>query len=564
MAIKKYGSLQSRKGSYGTNNTQTKVSGFANVTDEESAIDTVKGFFESSEANIVSAIYGKPDLYFGCRLKSEDFYVNSWRVYYLIAEDIINSGKTLTEDNINFYLDQHLKLKSVYDQSGGYAAVEKCVTVADISGFDSFVNEHLKWQAVVKVHKAGFPIKDRLSEFADMNADQIYDEYTALLNDAFINTEQDIKIYNGFEGLNELNAECSQGLRRGLDFYGVYPKSAQILNAEVNGFDINGQIYGLGAVSGMGKSSLAINLLFPTALATREKILFIINEEDQNKFKKEAETWVINNLLIPNNNIKLDEANLPYEQIEYIKQCREEYSKYYPGINSNFVFNKRKFIRGGFTPEEMVLLSHAAHLLQMNKEDRLITIVPLEKYSVTTAIKLIRKYSSLFGIRMFVLDTLKESCDSRNVDTWKAMERDLVELYNVIKPSVLNVGLFVTYQLGKQSIKTRYLTNAEIGQARNIVDVMSVNLMIRRPFSDEIDGGRNAICYRPYGVRMPSKNQDDGPEVDLTLTDKENSLIVFVCKNRNGVSSQHQIISYCNFGTNVYQELGTAYIKEDF
>lgn len=41
----------------------------------------------------------------------------------------------------------------------------------------------------------------------------------------------------------------------------------------------------------------------------------------------------------------------------------------------------------------------------------------------------------------------------------------------LLKPAAKNVALFVTYQLGKASVKMRYLTNNEIGQAKNILDV---------------------------------------------------------------------------------------------
>ena len=50
------------------------------------------------------------------------------------------------------------------------------------------------------------------------------------------------------------------------------------------------------------------------------------------------------------------------------------------------------------------------------------------------------------------------------------MTRDMVKLYDVVKPTAKNVGLFVTYQLGKSSIKMRYLTNNEIGMGKSIVD----------------------------------------------------------------------------------------------
>ena len=105
-----------------------------------------------------------------------------------------------------------------------------------------------------------------------------------------------------------------------------------------------------------------------------------------------------------------------------------------------------------------------------------------------------------------VLDTLKESFDATTDEIYKSMTRDMVKLYDVVKPTSKNVGLFVTYQLGKASIKMRYLTNNEIGLGKSIVDVMSVNLMIRRPFEDEYEGGSHEIIgYRFDGKDGKSK-----------------------------------------------------------
>ena len=70
------------------------------------------------------------------------------------------------------------------------------------------------------------------------------------------------------------------------------------------------------------------------------------------------------------------------------------------------------------------------------------------------------------GVRLFVLDTLKESSDSRDTETWKSMERDMVDLYDVVKPAAKNVALFVTYQLGKASVKMRYLQIMKLDKQR--------------------------------------------------------------------------------------------------
>lgn len=393
------------------------------------------------------------------------------------------------------------------------------------SDFDGYVAEMGKWNAILKIASRGFPIKDKLSEFADLTAEKIYDTYTAYLNDAFMNIEQKVKSYNIFENIHDFNAKCDAGEEQGLPFCAYDKEAAKILNQEVNGFNINGHIYALGGLSGTGKSTLAINLIFPTVLVTGERAVFIINEEDQNKFKREAETWVINNIILKNQEGKR--------------------------------FNKKRFREGHFTDEEKEWLDQAAKFLEARADEHLITVIPLERYTVSTAIKIIKKYAKLFGVKIFCIDTFKESADIRQDEsTWKSMERDARALYDVIKESALNVGLFLTYQLSKASSKTRYLTKSDIGQAKNIEDVFSVNLMVRRVYPDEQLGGKKEIKYW--------SQLQGGTKVERHMEQNKSYLVMFICKNRFGSSDPYQILIECDLGTNKYKEVGTCFVSQDF
>lgn len=492
---------------------------------EIEAIGLVKAYKEPAEANVIGAIYLKSDLLLDSKLSIEDFTYNHWRVYFTIANDLYRDQKTLSEDNIEFYLNQHSQLAEQYKLNKGYQTIERLKAVVYEKDFEGYLLEMRKWNAILKIAEKGFPIKDYLSEFADKTAEDIYNKYTAYLNDAFINVEEKVKSYNAFEGLHEFNDECDKGAEKGLDFCAFDSTAAEYLNAEVNGFNINGHIYGLGATSGMGKSTMAINYLFPTILITKQQAVFIINEEDQNKFKREAQTWVINNIILKKSEKK---------------------------------FSKKRFREGHFTDEEKEWLKEAADFLEGMANEHLITIIPLEQYTVNIAIKIIRKYAKFSKVRIFCLDTFKESCDSYKGETWKTMERDMRSLYDVIKNTALNVGLFVTYQLSKGSIKTRYLTSADIGQAKNIEDVMSVNLMIRRPFKDELSDGKNKLKYHPKAL------QGKGTVEEKVLLPNKRYMILFICKNRFGSTDPYQILMECDLDTNIFQEVGTCHVQQDF
>ena len=525
----------------------------------EDAKRKVVALKNSSEANIIGCIYKDPDLLLQLKtgynrnndIDTDGYFSNqSWRVYYQIAFDLYTKRNqtVFTQDNIRFYLEEHENLARVYDNSGGYKTIERLKDLVHLRDFDGYLSTLKKWYAVLKIADEGFPIYNHLHEFADMTVEDVYNMYTAILNNAFQNVEEEVQSYNAFsmDGLEELIEETDKGKQVGKKFgdfkdtQNDYHDVCNILNNEINGFNLNGNIYGLGGCSGMGKSNLAIQLIVPICLRENEPAVFIINEEDHQKFRQEVLTWTINNIIIP-------------------KHVKED-------MIVPVYFNKRIFYVGGFTPVEKKWLKEAAMYLAQKDEEckkergvNLITVVPLERYSAKIAIKTITKYAKLGGIKMFVLDTLKESYDiQRGVDTWKAMERDLVDFYNTVKPTALNVGLFVTYQLGKQAIKTRYLTGSEVGQSKNIVDVMSVNMMFRKPWSDEMQGGKKELKIR----QAKKTNAEEDKEV--SLQPGKNYGILFISKNRFGRQDSFQIVFELDQGQNTLKEYGTTFCDVDF
>ena len=473
----------------------------------------------AAEANVVSILYKNPEEMYNVNLTLDDFSHNTWRVYFQIVYDIIIVEKKRVLDDIviGLYLERHPNLKEKYDEYGGYDTIQDAMEYVQRENLDAYIAELRKWKTVLELCKKGFPVKQRLSDYVDMTEEEIYNEHEAYLNHIFANSSSDVKSYNVFDDMFSFIDELNNSSEAGLPFH-----NAPLLTAETGGFNLNGNIYGLGAGSGVGKSTMAFNYLVPSAIEQGEKIVFIINEEDERKMRKELLIWVANNIF-------------------------------------NEELHKRTIRDGNFDQETLDLLIKCAKWIDEKKEERLFTVIPLEHYSVNIAVKIIKKYASM-GVRMFVLDTLKESCDASTDEIYKSMMRDMVTLYDTIKPSAKNVGLFVTYQLGKGSLKMRHLTNNEIGQAKSIIDVMSVNLMMRRPFEDEYTGGsRELKCYRVEKMGKNSINQ-----ISFPLEKKDYPMITFVTKNRFGVTGGQQIISYCDLSRNICRDVGYTSVPQDF
>lgn len=487
----------------------------------------VKEYKTYAEAMVVSILYKEPETLLNTNLTRADFSENKWGVYFTILYELVKTeGKPFVDDmSIGGYLKQHSKLKAKYDRYGGYKTIEQAKTYVNEKNLEGYINDLRKWNVVLKLADKGFPVTDNLSDYADMSAEDIYDEFEAFLNHTFINIDSDIKSYNACEGINEMIDKLNEGSMVGLELY-----NAPLLTNEIAGLN-PGHIYGLGAGSGVGKSTMAFNYLVPSAIYNKRRVVFIINEEDQEKFKREMLVWVANNV--------------------YKDMCPKD------------GFQKYILRNGDFKPEIMKLLRECAKWIEDKKDDKLITIIPLERYSVRMAIKIINKYSAIDPDTIFCLDTLKESFDANTDEIYKSMMRDMIALYDTIKPTNKNVVLFVTYQLGKQSIKLRHLTNAEIGQARSIVDVMSVNLMMRRPYDDEYEGcSKELKCYT-YDDDSISKRMN-GQQKMRKLKRSDNPMITFITKNRFGVTDQYQIVSSCDFGRNVCHDIYYCEVPQDY
>ena len=211
---------------------------------QKKAAEQVLDYKLGAEASIVSMLYKKPDLLTQTNLELNEFHNNAWRVYFEIARDlVINEKKTvLTDVTIGLYLEKHPKLAKKYDEYGGYQTIEDSGAYIDIENFDGYVTDLRKWNVVIKLIKRGFPCdKKRISDLCDMSADEIYAEYTVYLNDIFANIDNNVKSYNGFEGMRELVDELDEGMNVGIPF-----ANCSILNNETGGM-LGGNIIGMGA-----------------------------------------------------------------------------------------------------------------------------------------------------------------------------------------------------------------------------------------------------------------------------------------------------------------------------
>ena len=487
---------------------------------EQEQIEVLKRINEykvTAEANVVSILYKEPDLLRETNLVLEEFSNNVWRVFFTIANDLVLVEKknSLDQITVNLYLEKHKKLLAKVEEYGGYAMIESAMTYVKTENFDGYLKELRKYNALCRLVKLGFPVStERLADFNDMTAEEIYDEYNAYLNDTFVNIDQDVKSYDISDGIDELIEELDEGLAIGLPY-----NNMPILTKETGGLYL-GSITLVGGLSNVGKSTFARTSVLPSIIKNKERIVIMLNEDGIKKWQRELLVFVANNII-------------------------------------GFDLQKHVVRDGKYTTDVKQTLKDAAQWIKEQTQNHIITVVPFQKYETEKAIKVIRKFSSM-GVKQYLLDTYKMDAGKVTDNSWLEMQQNMVAINDVIKPEVNNLHIMITFQLAKGSIKQRYYTQDNIGLSKNIVDPASTCIMIRDLYDDEKTGeSRELHVYKLEGKNGKTK-------IPVKLEKDKRYQILFIVKNREGSANTFQIVVEHDMSRNIMKEVGICNVPIDF
>ena len=486
---------------------------------QQEMVETAKKVMEyklATEANVVAILYKSPDELYNTNLTLDDFSVNVWKVYFQIAHDIIlvEKKKTLDDITVGLYLEKHPKLREEYIKNGGYDTIMSATGYVNVENLNGYISELRKWRAIIKLCKRGFPVKDRLSEFADMTAEQIYQEFEAFLNDTFVNIDSDVKSYDLTDGIYDLIEKLNTGSAIGLQYFDM-----PTLSKETGGQYV-GSITLLGGVSNAGKSTVARSTTIPSIIEQDEKVVIMVNEDSKEKWQREMLVWVCNNIL-------------------------------------KFDIQKHTVRDGAYSKEIKEKLYEAANWLEEKTKNHMITIIPFLQYQTSKAIKEIRKYASM-GVKYFILDTFKMDAGKVSANSWMDMQQAMVDIKDTVKAESLNVHILITFQLEKGSSVMRYYTQNNIGMAKNIVDVASTCIMIRDIYDDEYTGEKRALnVYRLEGKNGKSR-------IPQKLDKDKTYQVFFIVKNQEGAANHYQIVAEHDKSRNIIREVGITNINPDF
>ena len=466
-----------------------------------------------SELQYVVSIYADIELYDEYEIEPSNITNVHWRMYYMILRQMVEQKEISVIDEMNMELHmatQKDKLQKIYENAGGWGTIAEGKEIVELENIETYYREVLRYSAILKLHDTGFDIESKWDEYSKLTYEELSDVVTGTVDSIFsdidMGGEEVVDIADDIWGMVE---EADSGINRGL------PVGSKALNSVINGQSL-GNITMVGGMSGVGKTFTTLNMTLPSAIKEKEPMLIMCNEEDIKKWQREILTWVINNKL-----------------------------------KGDFI--KSRFYQGAFSEEEIDLLKQAKAWLDENLPEDLIRFVNFNQFAMNKSIKLIRKYATQYGVKYFIIDTLKLDNDIGSVITdnsWLQLQQNMVKLYNTAKPTAKNVHVWVTYQLNKSN-KTRYLDQSALGMSKNVADVVSTLLLVRDVLETEKGGDANALVIK----------RADGAKGQLS--EDKDYMVVFIDKNRQG-STNMQVVWRVDKSRNIIKDVGFTKISQDY
>lgn len=490
----------------------------------KSLIDTIEETQQQYEGSVITDVIKDNNLLYEDDMPtSQDIHATYWKTVYKAIEDLKKKQHIEVIDEVSMLTQigkYPKRVQDIFNAGGGYETIKRFSDIAHKDNFKSDVYSLKRNNVLIELLNMGYA-PELIEHFlhSDDSIDDIYSIIERRTNDLFIRVSAGEKAYDITDGIDELVDELDAG-----DIVGIPFNDCPMLSDETNGMAL-GTITLLGSLSNVGKSTLLRMLMIPSLIERKEKCVIIINEDSVKKYQRELLVYICNNIL------------------------KEDSDTY--GVS----IQKKTLRNGNFNGMTKEILLRAVKYLKETAKG-MIKLVPLQHYKTDTAIKIIRKYSSL-GYRFFALDTFKADAGTNNDSTWFAMQQSMVEIFDTIKPEALNVAIIITFQLAKQQTVRRYYSQDSIGMSKNIVDVADTCIMMRTVFADEYPEMKRAIkVYEPNPQGL-LKNQ-------IELDPNKRYMIFFVVKTREGTSGMHQIVAEVDLSRNTIHEIGITNIMPDF
>lgn len=465
-----------------------------------------------TEGNVVSCFMKDLTLLEDTKLSTDSFVTKDGLFYFSMLKKLREKGfNSIDEVTILSNLSENVIDR--YNELGGYDTIRHLQSVINTDNFNIYLDELYKQNIILHMADDGFNLlKETISPkgkkivplklFQRMTSVQVLDWYESKLAGYQISESSKVTGEGEINFSDEFLKSVAEGVENGISF-------------EYGGLDVNGdqincfpflsrQVMGvkegtstvIAGYSSTGKSTWNVTLLF-SLLTQGRKILIISNEEKQNDF-----------------------------EIRFLNLIVYKYLRYYK-------LTKRKLMTGSLTEEDKAAIQKARAWWNENYGHQLF-FVSVSEMDMSVNKKLIRQYILRKGVDTVLIDTLKVDFNDRREER---VDLDLVqdsrELDAIAKK--YNIVMISSLQLAMNSKGILFLTSNQISNAKQIVEVLSLLIMMRNVYKEELDPDNKRFYCEPF-----RKENKDGKWVEVPYTVDPTGIyrMVFFSKTRFGSNSE--------------------------
>ena len=491
----------------------------------------------TTESLILGAIYQDLTLVAESNLSASDFSDGRTSFYFALAKELMKNVKSLDELSVSSWINAN-GLKDMYEDYGGFKSIENLQKLGNVKNFSSYVDdlkkhilvENLKEKRNFDIYK---PINFRGTQtvLADalpqMNSYEFHNLIQLIFNDLEVELNDKNLVFEDLAFTEQELKDKIEGKKTDTSNFDIilqweengelrYLQNFKILNEVLGGIQRKNGVHLLGASSGVGKTTLALNLALGLVCTSYENVLIISNEVQSNYYKNLLSAIVCQNVF----------------------KC--------------YSLTRKKISRNEFSNQEEIDVFIKANKFIRDSFNGKLKFLSVPTFNKDNICSIIKREKLRNNMRYVILDTFKyENGASSNsniatelVDTSREIDAIATEY---------DIGVILPVQLLVSSDKTSFLTSANLTFAKQIKEVANSVILMRKVRPFELNPQDEKYFLKPYVWRKndkgkytkkelkiinPMKNENDRMKrfdkdvIDIT----KQHILVRIDKNRNGMS----------------------------
>lgn len=429
--------------------------------------------------------------------------------YFLVGRGIRQQGfQNIDNITVDTYLADKPTLRKHYQELNGWEACKRMMNLLNVDNTDGYFDQIAKMNSLKILATRYEDMLSHPERFDNSTNEEVYEAFELLNNKVSLTTGQESKIESLVVDEGYLQ-QCNEGQDQGIS----YASGAPLLNYLTLGAPI-GDMYMLAGHSGAGKSSFIFEMMVIPFADKGVNVAIVSNEMMSKAYK---------NMLL---------VHILTKELNYWKITR------------------KKLKIGHFSDEDWVMLRKAAQITKEKYSS--IRFVKMFENNTSKLLKHIKRLART-GTKAIVYDTFK-SDDEVDDKMWQALLMNSRRIFNIVNKE--QIAFISTFQLALHTTNQRWLDASCLSNSKQIKEVVSELLMVRKLWHDEYTGEK--FDCDPY------YRSKDNPKVKMPITlDKDKTYVVgFLNKTRNDEDGQTILFQF-DGAWNTWRELGYCTITND-